>query len=668
MPRRLAVALLAAVLLALPAGPAGAFDFVEGLTEEADAVYEIRPDEGRVVVELRFSLTNTLTDVRSGNSIRYFFFDSSPVPLAPGATNITATSGETELGVELDGDVAVVDLGRQLRSGRTQELVITYEIPSAGPRSELGPWVDASGASLGAYAYGDPGLGSVTVTGPGDASLDSVLGELRRTRSDGTSRSLVATEIENSLEFFDVVVLDDPSELVASEVLVDDITVAVLSRPTDPEWTEFVTDRIGEAITNLEALAGRQFPEDSIEIAQSNQPALADAAGWYLQDGPDDVPRIEVVEDLDAHLLHHELAHAWVRTPDIVDIWVTEGLAEELASRAIELAGEESDTQPPAEPDADLPPLDTAFFGTAEQVLTAYDSSWWVFREFTDARGVDALTDLLVALEQGTVSYPGDDTTAIDHDAIDDWQRVLDLMEEAGWAEAPTVFEEIVVSPREIVRLNDRADARDRYGELLDEADGWAAPAGIRALMADWRFDDAETLIEEAQDVLAVRNRIATTAEVAGLATSDALEQRFETSDDLDGVLGAALAERDAVDAVAAGVRRFEDDRSRLERIGLWGASPETDLDRARGALAEGRLDDAIEATATAVDRLDEAERIGRERAIRAGAVLTVIALCAVGLVVRSRRRRRRRRDRAAAAREWAATEADALAEPVAES
>ena len=104
MARRLAVALLAAVLVALRAGPAGAFDFVEGLTEEADAVYEIRPDDGLVLVEVRFSLTNTISDVRRGNAIEYFFFDRYPVPLVPGAINVRARSGDTELGVEMDGD------------------------------------------------------------------------------------------------------------------------------------------------------------------------------------------------------------------------------------------------------------------------------------------------------------------------------------------------------------------------------------------------------------------------------------------------------------------------------------------------------------------------------------------------------------------------------------
>ncbi len=222
-----------------------------------------------------------------------------------------------------------------------------------------------------------------------------------------------------------------------------------------------------------------------------------------------------------------------------------------------------------------------------------------------------------------------------------DGRRLLDLVEvRGGVAGAEATYRTWVADDAEAALLDARTPAREAYA-VLDETDGaWSPPAGLRAAMTDWAFDEAETARAAiGADAAAAAGQVQQAARAAGLPDPAAVRAQYEDAGSAEEYAALATELPRAVevvgsvgDAVAA----------------ASGGGPLADLGRllldvdgsvadARAALDDGRLDDAATAADDASSRAAAAPWLGT-----GSVLLVVVALAGVVLLLVRRRARRR--------------------------
>jgi hypothetical protein len=189
--------------------------------------------------------------------------------------------------------------------------------------------------------------------------------------------------------------------------------------------------------------------------------------------------------------------------------------------------------------------------------------------------------------------------------------------------------------------------------------------------MSEWDFDDASTAIDEAEAVLADRDRLRATVADLGLAFPPSLEPVFETADsadDLDG-LSARLAQwQGAADAIRSARDRLAARRPVVTSLGLIGTEPEADYRAALAAFAAGDDRAAVGGSAATLTLLSGAEDLGRQRALAGASVgLLVLLLLVVLVAVLVYRRRSRRRARQLALASTIGSAPEAPLEPAVE-
>ena len=197
--------------------------------------------------------------------------------------------------------------------------------------------------------------------------------------------------------------------------------------------------------------------------------------------------------------------------------------------------------------------------------------------------------------------------------------------------------------PEDAALLDARARVRFERDALAAEANGWALPASIDAALAAWRFDDAETAINQAQSVLRARDDLAVASAVAGLDLPANLRDTFETGDP-DAAAAEARIERVIVDQiVAAQAAGAASSSSWLVRVGLLGQDPFAQLVAARVAFKAGDLAAAQARAIGAREMWAGAADLG---GLRLRGILALLLVLVVGfLLVATRSRRRRPRE-----------------------
>ena len=198
--------------------------------------------------------------------------------------------------------------------------------------------------------------------------------------------------------------------------------------------------QVGTALTDLEQLIGFPVRDDrAIIVRESVEPILEGFAGWFDQN----TGVIEVGEDLDPALVFHEVGHAWFNDDFSLSRWINEGLAETYANLLLERNG--GTPRQPAAPAVDAvgaQPLaewvhPAVFPPDADTERYGYDTSFFVVDALADEIGVDAMTDVLTAMEEDVEAYRGEGEPA-PTTAVADWRRLLDLVTEVGGAQAAT--------------------------------------------------------------------------------------------------------------------------------------------------------------------------------------------------------------------------------------
>ena len=442
--------------ITLPAPLAAA---ANGLAVDATTTYEVDFPAGLVRVRLDLSVENMVAPDRDGGGVRSTYFTGWQVGVHGDATALAGQAGDEPVALSLepvDAELQLLSITfpERLDYGERQDLVVTWDLPGLPPRSDS-PWrTNEAFAAFVAYAYGDPGTAAVRVVSPVevDVSLPALgLTSLEEpiVSTDGVVDVRAFEAIAEPTFFAPVVIASDGAGLTETTLDVAGRDVVVQAWPDDPEWTAFMGGQVGAALSDLQQLIGFPARDDrAVIVRESVEPILEGFAGWFDQD----TGVIEVGEDLDPALVFHEVGHAWFNDDFAPSCWINEGLAEMYANLLLERAG--ATARQPIVPTAGAPgaqPLSEWNFPVtlppdADSERYGYETSHFVVDALVDEVGLDAMADVLTAMERDVEAYRGDGepqpTTA-----AADWRRLLDLASELGDAETAAELFRTWVAP-----------------------------------------------------------------------------------------------------------------------------------------------------------------------------------------------------------------------------
>ena len=657
--RMLAVLGLATTLaMAVPGTARAAAAYADGLVLAADTLYQVAPGEGVVHATSVIDATNVTPNKTTSTTVTQYYYTGFSVALPIEAAGVSATSGGTALQVDVapseDGFAQVVEI--HLRSNlyyrQTRQIVLTFDIVGAAPRSEES-WVRINPAFVSFYAWaiGDPGQASVRIEAPSALPVEFTGSPVQRVATtDPFVHAWAADDIADPDLWFVSILGYDEGALEYEDHAVDGHNVRLYYWPGDEAWRNDVATTMDDALPALEEAIDQPWPVGgTLRIREAVAPNVFGYAGWYLLDSD----LIEMGERLDRFVTVHELSHAWFNDTLFDSRWINEGLADAFAALVVgaefgldeEPEAVDRDDAAGVELNAWNDPAMVTDDGAADTEAYGYNTSWWIVDALIDDIGIDGMQEVLAAAAGDEIAYVG----AVEPESVDpedDWRRFLDLLEErAGSTAAIDLFVEFVVVDDEEDVLDERAAARDAYGDLEAAAGDWALPPLIRMPMGEWEFEAALDAIEDAHGVLERAAEVADHAAAADLIAPVTIEPAFEVAAEDFAEALAILDEHDdtlgVLDDAAAVVSA---QRGFFIEIGLRDQDPEGDLAGARTAFEADDMDEAVDLAGAAVATVVGAEEVGRGRfwaAIIRSAVLLLLALAIlIWLIVRRRRRR----------------------------
>jgi hypothetical protein len=661
----------AALLSPIAAAPVAAA--VDGLSVTSVSNYTLVPDKSLVHVSIALTAKNTKPDLvretPSGTITTRYFFESVSIAVHAEATGLKAAAGKTALGAKVTPDdgfaIARINFPSDLYFGQTVTVTVDYDLPGGAPRSDSDIRVGSAFATFYAWAFGDSG--DVTISVPGGYEVDAS-GSPTKESSDGGITTISATGIGDVTDWYTIVVADKADALTQDRLdLAGGEHLVVRAWPEDEEWRTRVRGLLEIGLPVLVDKIGLDWPVDGdIDVVEVHTPLLEGYAGVFYADRH----RIEISEELDELTIIHEASHAWFNDDLFTGRWIGEGLADEYASRVLDDVSNGGLGPNPTRKD-DAFALNT--WGPAGRIADdatdareqyGYEASWTVMRGLLDEIGEDRMRKALVAAEAKQTAYVGaGPPETIDYTS--DWRRFLDLLEEQGGSNgAERLFRDMVVTGAQETTLDERAAARRAYAELVSSGDGWLPGYAVRDPMGRWLFARAEAAIDDATDVLELRDQVDEAAQALGVTPPELLRVAYEgAKDDFGDAVALARRELTTLRALAATDARVEELRHPLTTIGLIGEDPAADLAAAESSFSQGDLDGAL-AAADALDAtLDGASDAGSVRVAIGGLVWVGLLAAGAGAIVVARRRRG-----SAVAAASAAADAPAPSEPPTQS
>ncbi len=468
------------------------------------------------------TMTIDLRNTTPNRGAQYYFFNAFSVPVPAGAEKVRARSGGSPLSVSLrDTDDPSTRLARisfpNLLYGRSRTITLTFEVPGEKPRAKDGTRVGPGYATFAVYGVGDEGRNTVEVVAPSGMTFEATSDDFtERVQGSTTTRTSTATSDQGG--FWAVVSLRDPKRTDERVVDVAGVSLLLNGFQDDPKWGDFVARRVTTGIPALEKLVGTKWPGGLERIREDASPSLRGYDGWF--DPSDD--EIVIGEQLDADLLFHELAHAWVSGERFDERWVSEGLAQVLAERTVEATGGTPTTHPKVSRGSSGAVALNSWGGSAgsrsqDVDAYAYPASYAATRALVADLDDTQLAAVLGAALRGERAYDPAGTKDTDGGRTT-WSRWLDLLQtRAGVKEAPQVFQRWVLTGEQRAQLAPREKARTAYVEV-DAADGaWLPPEGLRDAMTAWDFERAATVREQVGGLGAAAASVQDAAQRAGL-------------------------------------------------------------------------------------------------------------------------------------------------------
>lgn len=646
MIRRLAAALALALLLAplLGRGDARAAEYSMATVVR----YLVDPAAGEIAVSVEVVFTNTTPNPAG----RVSGFDRIDLGIHDGASDVRAEDASGPLTVDLetrDGIlVASVKARSRVRFEGSVRFTLAYRlVDGAASGLHVRPQV----VEFAAWGFG---TGSeVTVELP-EAYAVATDGDPLTSSTDGTRKQLTSGPIANPGSWLALVTATRPATYatLSQSVALASGTVDLQVRAwvDDEAWGRRVLALLAQALPIMEEAIGLPYTRVGplvVTEAVSGAGAPAEPASPGAE--------IQVAFDEPDFTVLHEAAHVWIGEQLAADRWIREGLASHFAAQAAAGLGVElpyAPAQRAAELQDDARPL--AAWGAdamspAEDAY-AYAASWSFIDQIATAVGEADLVQAIGRVMAGLSAYdPADpDPTVPSRLGVTpvDTRRLLDQLAAVSGVDLANAFRDVALGPDAALELAQRAGVRAAYVDLIEAAGDWGAPDPIRVEMADWRFDDARSGIEEARAWLLERDRLIERIAAASLTTPDRLRERFMAGGGGSEVASELEAERAVVDAFLAVQAQVTAPRGPLDAIGLLGGDdPRTLLSEAALSFSAGDLRTAADTLEAAALRLNRAMVDGLVRAA------TIVVLTAVMSVPVSRSIRRRRGSHYTAAR-----------------
>jgi hypothetical protein len=555
-----------------------------------------------------------------GDGGTVFFYENLTIPVLKGASGISAVSSSgTPLTVSFGEPGpspaigAVVSFEAAVFYGESYSFRLEYELAQVRDQSLL---VTPTYVYLPVIVGGDEATVTVDTPTDGGWSVSVEPGECAQDgatfRCTGEDASFLAALVEVSRP--------DALTTIAFEAPMQTQTVDITFSyfQGDEATAQHLKELVIAGLPQIEQLFGFPYPASSeIEIGQGGRQAVLGYEGLTSCE-PAGGCRVVVSPVVDDVTVLHELVHLWSGVHG--KRWLSEGFAQLIAEEAAAALppGLVQSYPPEREPATVELPLDewgdvSSLIGAEEPEIeienAGYDRSLQFMYLLRSEVGSDVLRQVNAAIaEEGAPA---------------DSRHFLDLVEEKSGKHVDELFGQWVFSPSVGPTLAKRREARVRLDSLAqlagDEGLPQEVPEAIRADVAAWKFDDALSVLAEAEsrlgefkEIKAELAQLTADAEAAGLALpasiADALG-RWEFG-------GARLlfAEaKSALDRYKVARDRVEAPRDIWQRFGLIGSNPDDDLARASDAFAAGEfqtsLDRANEAAATVGDASESALR-----------------------------------------------------------
>ena len=281
---------------------------------------------------------NSVRRTPTGTFTTRYFFDRIFFSVPDDARSVRATSGGTRLAT------TVRDRGRyrevvvripQLFYRQTRTMRVEFTLPGGKPRSSSDTRVGRAFTTFTAWAWGDARRGTVRIVLPKGFDADGYGNDVtQRTYPDRVE--LTSGRVDDSTEWYRVVLADRPSALTHVAIEPGGRKVVIQAWPEDTVWRTRVSDVLGAGLPKLEELVGLPWPlSGELEVSEVHTPLLEGYGGFF--DPSNDT--ITMSEDLDDHTILHEGSHAWFNAALLTDRWIDEGLAEHYADRVREALG-----------------------------------------------------------------------------------------------------------------------------------------------------------------------------------------------------------------------------------------------------------------------------------------------------------------------------------------
>ncbi|HYM52574.1 MAG TPA: hypothetical protein VEW45_03710, partial [Candidatus Dormibacteraeota bacterium] len=497
------------------------------------------------------------------------------------------------------------------------------------------------------WAFGteDETGGSVRVELPaGYAS--SVQGDQMARSQLADGGTVLSAQPGDPFAFFAYISADRPGAFVGTRlsVAVGGQTAMLLIRAweDDPDWGERTAELMTDGLPALQSLIGLDYPVvGQLSVSEAATSRLGEYAGIFNPT----TNSIQVRYDADAFVALHEAAHIWFNGDLFRDRWINEAWAEYYAITAGEEIGVSGFTYELDDEllNARIPLNDWGGVGVESLEVEdfAYAASYELAGMIADRTDLDGLHAVWQAADTRQAPYQplhATRPTIAVAATQPDWQRLLDLLEERTDASYADLWATWVVNDDELPLLEERASARQRYRDTVDDAGAWDLPESIRSKMGYWAFDLAVGEMDAAAEVLAQRSRIERGADALDLMPPTALQSAFEGRDGMETAAREAAQELEALDAIALTAAQLDDEPSPLEMVGLLGSDLAAGLAAARDSFESGDAEAAEAGARAATVARDAADNVGRERVVLGGAAL--LGINGLALAAASVRRR----------------------------
>ncbi|MGH1489545.1 MAG: hypothetical protein ACRBK7_09160 [Acidimicrobiales bacterium] len=663
----MAVAICITWLGLLP-GDAGAITDDPDVDTFAAYEYRIDPDRGVVDVTINMAVTADKPNrtLSSGDYYEYYF-QGYFLAVPEEAIDLRVTDAADralnfEVNTENEGfSILDIDFRRNIFYRQTADVVVTYSLPKGEARSDAPARVNEAYAGFSIWLTPQLEGASVTVVSPKGFDNESTGSEPFKIESNADETLFIAEDVDPE-DYWALVSLARDQSLTTTELSIAGNAIEVSAWPDDAAWSEHVTINLEQGLPRLIETVGQPWPIDGeLAIIESYSPYLLGYAGWY----DPTTNQIEIGDELDSHLVFHELSHVWFNDELFGKRWITEGLSDVFGAAVVESMDQER-PRPPSTSllDPIAGPLNewSQFDRDPEVESWSYDASWTVTEAIAEAVGIEVLSDVVQAAAEDEISYLGDGPP--ESDSRDDgWRRYLDLIENRGAVTDDSItdlFSEWVVPDPLKPMLAKRSEHRGRYGELVERGETWAAPHAVRVAMSEWEFDDADDLMAASEAILDRRELVYGVLAPLEASLPAKLEADYEhATSDLRQTSSLMTEVEDSADQLRRSYEAVESVSGPLQWVGALGTDYPTDFDEAVSAFERGNLT-AATAQSRAVD--EEVADLRNRGLFRVISVAVGVLLCIGLLAVILSRRRYRRRLNASVQVSAAATEADSSA------